>query len=214
MGLWWRLVHFGFRLLYNELAFTYDLVSRVVSLGSWQCWQRTSLNHLDIVPNDRVLDLAHGTGNLHIDLNVAGYRVFGHDLSSCMGRITCKKLNKHSFPMRLSRGKAQALPYASGSFATVISTFPTAFITQPDTLDEIARVLRSHGQFVIVSSGILTGGGALRIFLEWLYRVTGQRERPQFDIRTFLADSGFVSKIVQEPCPHSIAQVIVARKKG
>ncbi|MCZ7544410.1 MAG: hypothetical protein M5R40_13175 [Anaerolineae bacterium] len=42
--LWWALVRFGFRLLYNELAFTYDLVSRVVSLGQWRAWQRAAFS--------------------------------------------------------------------------------------------------------------------------------------------------------------------------
>jgi hypothetical protein len=45
-GLWWRLVRFGFRLLYNEMAFTYDAVSAVVSLGEWRSWQRAALNFL------------------------------------------------------------------------------------------------------------------------------------------------------------------------
>jgi hypothetical protein len=46
-SLWWRLVRFGFRLLYNEFAFSYDLVSKVVSLGAWRCWQQSALKHLN-----------------------------------------------------------------------------------------------------------------------------------------------------------------------
>ena len=41
---WWSLIRFGFRLLYNEMAFTYDTVSWVVSLGdpSGVCEQEPS----------------------------------------------------------------------------------------------------------------------------------------------------------------------------
>ena len=67
---WWALVRFGFRLLYNELAFTYDTVSWVVSLGAWRCWVDAALAHLD--GQSPVLELAHGPGNLHIDLALAG----------------------------------------------------------------------------------------------------------------------------------------------
>ena len=36
--LWWRFVRFGFRLLYNEFAWTYDFVAWVVSFGQWKAW--------------------------------------------------------------------------------------------------------------------------------------------------------------------------------
>ena len=71
---WWTLVRFGFRLLYNEMAFTYDVVSTVVSLGEWRCWQRAALSYLEATPDDALLELAHGTGNLQLDLLEAGYQ--------------------------------------------------------------------------------------------------------------------------------------------
>ncbi|MEP7294461.1 MAG: class I SAM-dependent methyltransferase [Chloroflexota bacterium] len=85
--LWWRLIRLGFHLLYNPLAFTYDWVSWVVSLGAWRCWTGTSLRHLNAEAGATILELAHGTGNLQLDLNAAGYRAIGYDLSAAMGRI-------------------------------------------------------------------------------------------------------------------------------
>ncbi len=38
---------------------------------------------------------------------------------------------------------AQALPFGEGSFDTVVSTFPAAYILEQETLQEAARVLRS-----------------------------------------------------------------------
>jgi ubiquinone/menaquinone biosynthesis C-methylase UbiE len=80
MTLWRRLLRFGFRLLYNELAFTYDMVSAVVSLGAWRCWTRAALRQL--ASDGLILELAHGTGNLQLDLAAAGRRSVGFDLSS------------------------------------------------------------------------------------------------------------------------------------
>jgi ubiquinone/menaquinone biosynthesis C-methylase UbiE len=213
MNLWWRLVRFGFRLLYNEMAFTYDWVSYAVSLGAWRCWQRASLKHLNVQPNARILELAHGTGNLQIDMQALGYRVIGHDLSPYMGRITQRKLTGYGMIPRLTRGQAQKLPFASGAFAAVVSTFPTNFILQPETLREVFRVLQADGNFVIVPNGVLTGNGRIEAGLEQLYRITGQREENDFDIAAYLQSYGFEAQIVQESCPHSIAQVIIARKK-
>ncbi len=210
--LWWSLVKFGFRLLYNELAFIYDWVSYAVSLGAWRCWQRSVFRHLTAQPGALVLELAHGTGNLQLDLHAAGYQVLGYDLSPYMGRIARGKLIKAHVPVRLARGRAQQLPYQSGLFAAVISTFPTNFILQPDTLREVYRVLEPGGQFLIVPNGVLNPAGLAEAGIEWLYRITGQREGDGFDVAGFFAHYGFTIEVIQEACPRSVATVVKACK--
>jgi len=216
---WWGLIRFGFRLLYNEMAFTYDGVSRFVSLGAWRCWQRTSLKHLDFPPGQGiVLELAHGTGNLQLDLKAAGYETVGCDLSPYMGRIARRKVLKTYAFVALIRGIAQKLPFADRQFNAVISTFPTDFIFVPDTLHEVHRVLQENGIFIVVPNGSLLGGGLIRGFLEWLYRITGQREGEQDGIMDhvlrFFHEHGFEAEVHYEPCiRNTVATVIVARKR-
>ena len=212
--LWVVLVRFGFRLLYNELAFTYDIVSRAVSLGAWRCWQRAALRHLKAEPGALLLELGHGTGDLQIDLNALGYCVVGHDLSGSMSRIARGKLRRMNMPTRLTRGRAECLPYPSGIFAAVISTFPTSYILEPETLQEIHRVLGPAGPLLIVPNGAFTTRGSAEIGLEWLYRVTGQRNDTGFDIENYFSKYGFDARVRQEPCPRSMATVIVAQKKS
>ena len=56
---WWRRgVRAGFRLLYNELAWTYDGVSKAVSFGQWRCWGQQVLRHLDAAPGAPVLEMS------------------------------------------------------------------------------------------------------------------------------------------------------------
>lgn len=212
MGWWWRLVQFGFRLLYNEFAFTYDLVSRGVSLGAWRCWQRAALKYLALDADVIVLELAHGTGDLQLDLQSAGVRAIGYDLSPYMGDIARSKLLRHAVQPRLVRGKAQELPFQTAQFAAVICTFPSDFVTLPKTLKEVHRVLQPDGVFIIVPNAMMVGGGIIRRFLEWLYRVTGQRAEAAFDIGAYFEPYGFAPQMFQEPCPRSVAQVIVARR--
>jgi ubiquinone/menaquinone biosynthesis C-methylase UbiE len=213
------LVRFGFRLLYNELAFTYDFVSQIVSLGAWRCWQRAALNYIGVHSDGLVLELAHGTGNLQIDLKNAGYRTVGYDLSPYMGRIARKKLIRNQLHADLVRGKAQELPFASGAFTTIVATFPTDFIFEPMTLKELHRSLKNDGTLVIVPNGVFIGGGAVQRFLEWLYNVTGQRasnyDRGIVDeIVSFFASYGFEAKFEKQSCSRSVATVIVARKRS
>lgn len=211
-GPWWRLVRFGFRLLYNELAFTYDTVSYIVSLGAWRCWQRSALKHLDAPSAGPVLELAHGTGDLQHDLFRLGYNVTGADLSPYMGRIARAKLNRCGIPTKLVRARAQQLPFATGTFAAVVCTFPTEFIFAPQTLHETHRVLRADGQLVIVPVGVFNKQGAAQASLEWLYRITGQRGSDPGDAGALFSPYGFAATLFQEDCARSSAQVIVARK--
>lgn len=212
-GTWWRLVRFGFRLLYNEFAFTYDLVSWTVSLGAWRCWTRAALDHLPAASDGRVLELAHGTGNLQLDLHERGYDIYGFDLSPAMGQITSGKLRRHGYRVSLARSRAQALPFADGAFAAVISTFPTDYIADARTLREVTRVLSPDGTLIIVPNAALTGGGLLARFLEWLYWVTGQRGTSYPErVTGFFAPYGFDVDVVTKDCPRSRVTLLVARK--
>ncbi len=210
--LWFSLVRLGFHLLYNEMAFTYDHVSRIVSLGAWNCWQRAGIDFLCDPGDVPVLELAHGTGDLQLDLYDAGYRAVGCDLSPFMGRIASHKLRRFELPDCLLRARAQQLPFSDGSFAAVIATFPTDFIIEPDTLREVHRVLVPCGSFVIVASGVFVGQGILKRLLEWAYQITGQRRRTNLDMSAYFSGYGFSAEMIEADCPGSRALIILAQK--
>lgn len=209
---WWWLVHFAFRLLYNEMAWTYDVVSWVVSLGQWRDWQQTSLKHLNIDAGGIVLEMAHGTGNLQLDLAKAGYRRLAFDVSPHMGQIASRKLRKNHLTPNFVRAKAQAMPFATSSVDAIVSTFPTPFIIELETLQEAHRVLRPRGRLVIVPNAVLTKGGLAKEALETAYRVTGQRGPWAVDLETRFREAGFELSFVAEPCRWSMAQVLVAQR--
>lgn len=154
------------------MAWSYDVVSWLASLGEWRAWQQAAL---PFVYGERVLEIAHGPGHMLLALAQAGYRVTGLDLSPAMGRITGRRLQRAGLPPALVRGRAQALPFATHTFDTVLSTFPTPFIVERATIRAIYRVLRPGGRLVVVPEGHLTGRGPLPRFINWLYLITGQR---------------------------------------
>lgn len=168
----WRLL---FHLLYNEFAFAYDLVSCAVSLGHWRSWQRAVLRCLPAAEAGPVLELAHGTGDLQLDLLCAGYQTVALDLSAQMGKLARRKLRRAPSPANLIRGDAFQLPCKSESFPAIVSTFPTPFIFSEPVLAEMARVLIPSGRAAIVLVGQLRGGGIRPALIRRLYRLTGQR---------------------------------------
>lgn len=174
-ALWRRLVRSGFQLLYRQMAWSYDLVSWFVSLGQWRAWQRSALPHLQ---GRCILELAHGPGHLLPELALAGYEVTGLDLSPQMGRLAQRRLRRAGLAVPLVRGRGEALPFASNSFDTIISTFPTPFILAAATLQSLRRALRPGGRLLIVPQATLRGRSPLVRFVNWLYLITGQRADP------------------------------------
>lgn len=180
--LWHQFLNLFFRLLYNQCAWAYDGVSWVVSLGAWKAWGRTVIPH---IRGERVLELAHGPGHLLVAMERAGYEPVGVDISPAMGRLAGRhwrqaartgQIEPSAAP--LVQAAAQALPFRSDRFDSLVSTFPTEFILDPATLREAARVIRHRGRFVIaLQARPERGNGCVwcRI-LDWLYRVTGQAE--------------------------------------
>ena len=95
-------------------------------------------------------------------------------------RLASRRLSRNGLPMRLCRAKAQRLPFPDNYFANVIATFPTNYIFEPDTVAEIYRVLSTNptGRLIIVIEGQLRGPWPIRPFIDWLYRISDQRDFP------------------------------------
>ncbi len=206
------LIRLFFRLLYNELAGTYDLVSRTVSLGQWRHWQRAGVARLR---GRQVLEVAHGTGDMLVDLSALGFQPVGLDLSLNMGRIAQAKLRRHGlhWSVPLVRGLAQALPFIDRSFPSILATFPAEFIIEPETLGEFRRVLRPGGVVVFVPVAQITGLSLPERFFEWLFRVTGQASTDWFlPVIDRYARAGFKAHVERVTLPHSVVTVVVAEK--
>jgi len=210
---WSRLIAFGFRLLYNELAWLYDAVSWLVSRGLWRRWQRTALGY--VPPGARVLEVGFGPGHLLVDLAQAGHRPVGLDVSRFMLRQALRRLRRARLDVSLCRGRAQHLPFTAGAFDAVVLTFPTPFIYDPLWLEDVRRVLRTPaeagpgGRLILVLQATFERDRPPARFMEWLYRITGQRGHP-VDLRHLLHDHGFRAWRESVPVDGTRVELILA----
>ncbi len=212
---------FIFYLLYYPLAFTYDLVATVVSLGQWWDWQAQALPH--VPTSGVVLEVGHGTGHLLTKLQQRGNQPIGMDLSPNMGRLAQRWLRKHKTEgVPLLQGSVMQLSFAANTIPAIVSTFPTEYIVNPQTLAEFQRVLQPAGKLVIVPNATLNTHSPLAKLMRWLFRVTGQapmaaeQKLPEElwlgKLSAALEGAGFTVARHAVTLPKSIVFVVVAAK--
>lgn len=163
MNLMRRFMRFFFHLLYHPFAFTYDLVAWTVSFGRWKDWV---FSVVPFIEGTLILELGHGPGHLQRLLLDRGLAPVALDESAPMGRLAKQRLGASQ---KLTRGLSQSLPYASESFDCIVSTFPSEYIFDQQTLTEAKRTLRKDGRFIV-----MPGALPRNQFLKWLYKVTGE----------------------------------------
>jgi ubiquinone/menaquinone biosynthesis C-methylase UbiE len=159
-----------FRLLYHSFAWSYDAVAWIVSLGRWTSWI-TSV--IPFIEGSRVLEVGFGPGHLQSDLARKGILAFGLDESLQMSRQAFFRVKKITRP-KLTRGRAEHLPFPNGCFSTVVSTFPSEYIVQPATLNDLMRVLVPGGKLVILLAAWISGKSVLEKAAAFLFKITGQ----------------------------------------
>lgn len=112
--------------------------------------RRTLLEHADLEPGQRVLDVGCGTGSLvvltkrlHPDVDVTGLDPDPRALARAR-----RKLDRARLSVALDQGFADALPYPDASFDRVFSSFMFHHLdleTKRGMLREVRRVLRPEG---------------------------------------------------------------------
>ena len=182
------LLRIFFRHFYTTLAWSYDLVAKIVSVGQWNDWVRSILNPY---PTDPILEIAHGPGHLLLELNQRSEVAFGIDASRQMCEMASRRLRQEGHHSTVVQARAQALPFPRNTFSTLLSTFPTEFIVDPASLAEARRALLPEGQYRIVPMAEIRGPGTFDRAAGWLFRATGQYvDLPQTWTQP-IADAGF-----------------------
>ena len=201
-----RLLRLFFRLLYHQLAFVYDLVAASVSFNRWKGWV---MSVIPFIEGNRILEIGHGPGHLQRVLVGRQGVAVGIDESAQMGYLAKRNTDGSA---RLTRGLAQHLPFPSGSFDTIVSTFPADFITDAHTLAEVKRCLSNGGRFIV-----LPVAWPKNPFLDWLFRVTGESPSEAVELvmskfKAPLVQAGFETEVRMLDVRSSLLLIVVAKK--
>jgi len=139
----------------STVAAQYDSWARFYDL----LWRRYMNRTLPVVrdtaavrPDEQVLDLACGTGELLRRLARTGStaELTGVDLAAGMVGHARHKLADHP-EVSVEQADAHDLPFADATFDVIVSSSTFHYFTHPETvLAEARRVLRPQGRFVVL----------------------------------------------------------------
>jgi ubiquinone/menaquinone biosynthesis C-methylase UbiE len=205
------LLRWFFSLLYNQFAWSYDWVAASVSTGLWRTWV---FSLADMLHGSNILELGHGPGHLQVLLAEKKINIFGIDASNYMVKIALRNLRKNNLSVRLVQAKAQVIPFPEAFFDEVISTFPSEYVREPSTAQEILRILRPGGKLIILVQAQIYATNWIRTAAAWLFRITGQTTTwHEFFLNPY-RDAGFTTTFTEKECQNSKLFLLIAVKPG
>jgi demethylmenaquinone methyltransferase/2-methoxy-6-polyprenyl-1,4-benzoquinol methylase len=130
--------------MFDRLAPSYDRVNRVMTVRLDQRWRRDVIRRLAIGPDDRVLDLACGTGDFWEIASATGADAIGVDFAPGMVQAARER---HRGAMASVLGDALHLPFRAGAFTAAVSGFALRnFASLAPVFAELHRVLAPGGR--------------------------------------------------------------------
>jgi SAM-dependent methyltransferase len=110
------------------------------------------IGRLGLKPGERVLDVACGTGNLALPAARLGARVTGIDIAPGLVAQLAKRAAAEGLVVDAREGDAEMMPFADGSFDTVVTMYGAMFAGHPQrAADELLRVTRSGGRIAMAN---------------------------------------------------------------
>jgi demethylmenaquinone methyltransferase/2-methoxy-6-polyprenyl-1,4-benzoquinol methylase len=138
--------------VFDSVAGRYDLMNDLMSFGVHRLWKSAFLDWLAPRPDERLLDVAGGTGDIAVQYRArGGGPVLVCDINYAMLATGLERADKRSDGDGISWvcGDAEALPVPDRSVDAYTIAFGLRNVTRIDKAwDEARRVLRPGGRFM------------------------------------------------------------------
>jgi demethylmenaquinone methyltransferase/2-methoxy-6-polyprenyl-1,4-benzoquinol methylase len=140
--------------MFDGIAHNYDFLNRLLSFRIDVLWRNSVIKILKPYKPSLILDVATGTADLAIALQkLQPSMVTGIDISAGMLEVGQKKIEEKQLTKTITLQKADSenLPFDDNTFDAVTVAFGVRnFQNLEKGLEEIRRVLKPGGQFVIL----------------------------------------------------------------
>lgn len=142
--------------VFHSVASKYDLMNDLMSLGLHRLWKRIAVKLCHVRPNQVILDLAGGTGDLsyHFSRLVGDKgKIILADINESMIHIGRQRLINKGIVGNIEyvEANAECLPFNNNTFHRVCIGFGLRNVTDKEkALKEMYRVLKPGGQSLIL----------------------------------------------------------------
>jgi demethylmenaquinone methyltransferase/2-methoxy-6-polyprenyl-1,4-benzoquinol methylase len=152
------------RALFAAIADRYDFITIALSYGQDRRWKRRLIGLARLQPDDRVLDLACGTGDLLFAAAGRARTAVGLDITHRMLQLARSKR-----AARLVTGDMLALPFPDASFTVVTTGYGLRNVPDlPAAIAEIRRVLEPGGRLLSLDFNRPSNALVRRAYLTYL----------------------------------------------
>jgi len=184
-----KTTHFGYREVpvqekaglvhevFESVAGNYDLMNDLMSLGVHRAWKQDFAARSGVLPGDRVLDLAGGTGDIAALMSKrvgANGKVVLTDINEAMLDVGRRRLEDRGIVKNVEFAlvNAENLPFADGEFDAVTIAFGLRNVTDKDAaLREMHRVLKTDGRALILEFSEVQAEPLKKIYDTWSFGV-------------------------------------------
>lgn len=147
--------------MFDGIAKRYDFLNHFLSLGVDHYWRRQSVNALELIDGNRLLDVACGTGDQGFSaLKAADIHVTGLDFSANMLELAQKKIDARQLGDKFDviQGDAEKLPFEDNQFDALSISYGIRNVgTISAALAEFYRVLKPGGRLSILEFAVPEG---------------------------------------------------------
>ena len=161
--------------VFDSVAKEYDLMNDLMSLGLHRLWKKSLIDWLSPKSNQKLLDVAGGTGDIACKfLQAGGGFVDILDINEKMIQVAKnkKKLKNFSHKINWLLASAENIPCEDNSFDRITISFGLRNIAnKKKALDEIYRVLKPGGRFCCLEFSKLESDIFESFYKLWSFKV-------------------------------------------
>ena len=135
--------------IFNDISKTYDFLNHFLSLGIDVIWRKRFINSLKISNDEKILDVATGTGDIAFtirkkyDVDITGIDISVNMLKVAKDKSKRLNINDISF----IEGDAESLPFEDNTFDKLVISYGLRNLGDTKLgLKEFYRVLKPNGK--------------------------------------------------------------------
>ena len=185
--------------MFDNISGSYDGLNRVISFGTDVKWRKKIVSFLKENQPDTILDIATGTGDLAIAMvNTGAKKIVGLDLSPGMLEVGKQKVAKRNFQDTIDMivGDSENLPFDDNAFDAITVAFGVRnFENLEKGLEEIHRVLKPGGNFVVLETSVPTKTPfkqGYRVYTKYIMPTIGKLLSKDRSAYSYLSESASV----------------------